>query len=504
VRHPISTAPKDGEFVIIVDDTSGRFDVAQWSTSQEWVRANGEPSKITPSHWNPIDAGAFARPPAQGGPPRQDPAPPEPCEPLALQHPEKAPGALIFAELPFTFGATPAPETAPPTPEDPLVSITPVEEPVLAVDPPPRSSRRWRFAASCAVALIVAAAVGLYWRSSMAAWPISNGSTFHVVEGQVQLAAQALRNLGQWVQRPSPAALDHTTRPDGAGDVRQAHAEAEDTSGTSARRLAETNKRLEILLGELAEARRTNGELDAQLRTQTARAQSLEQERDKASALAEQAGANRQDLAASAERSRNALEAEQARVAALTSELAGVRRDLETKAAAANKANEDVRQATRTAEATTSELRQTLHDERNRSAELARDLEAARREIESRTRAERLAKSQAVAAAPTGGLTTGEPTEAKGTPEAAKLVARASALLAQGDIGAARIVLESAVEAGSARASFALAETYDPNILARWGTYGTRADASKARELYAKATAGGIREAKDRINALRQ
>jgi hypothetical protein len=57
---------------------------------------------------------------------------------------------------------------------------------------------------------------------------------------------------------------------------------------------------------------------------------------------------------------------------------------------------------------------------------------------------------------------------------------------------------------GSAKASFALAETYDPRILSSWGTYGTRGDAAKAREFYAKATVGGIQEAKDRLNALRQ
>ena len=48
-----------------------------------------------------------------------------------------------------------------------------------------------------------------------------------------------------------------------------------------------------------------------------------------------------------------------------------------------------------------------------------------------------------------------------------------------------------------------LAETYDPLILSTWGTYGTRGDATKARELYAKAHAGGIQEAKDRFDALR-
>jgi hypothetical protein len=82
------------------------------------------------------------------------------------------------------------------------------------------------------------------------------------------------------------------------------------------------------------------------------------------------------------------------------------------------------------------------------------------------------------------------------------LLARASALLGQGNIGAARIVLERAVDTGSARASFMLAETYDPLVLSAWKTYGTRGDVTKARELYAKALAGGIQEAKDRSVAL--
>ena len=63
-------------------------------------------------------------------------------------------------------------------------------------------------------------------------------------------------------------------------------------------------------------------------------------------------------------------------------------------------------------------------------------------------------------------------------------------------------MLERAAETGSAQASFMLAETYDPIILSTWGTYGTRGEAAKARELYAKAHAGGIQEAKDRFDAL--
>jgi hypothetical protein len=88
--------------------------------------------------------------------------------------------------------------------------------------------------------------------------------------------------------------------------------------------------------------------------------------------------------------------------------------------------------------------------------------------------------------------------------EAVRLMARASLLRDQGNIGAARIVLERAAETGSASALFALAETYDPLSLSAWGTFGTRGDVAKAQELYANALAGGVQEARDRLNALRQ
>ena len=81
-------------------------------------------------------------------------------------------------------------------------------------------------------------------------------------------------------------------------------------------------------------------------------------------------------------------------------------------------------------------------------------------------------------------------------------MARATMLLGQGNIGAARIILQSAADMGSAPALFALAETYDPAVLSAWGTLGTQGDVGRARELYVNALANGIQEAKDRLNAL--
>jgi hypothetical protein len=85
--------------------------------------------------------------------------------------------------------------------------------------------------------------------------------------------------------------------------------------------------------------------------------------------------------------------------------------------------------------------------------------------------------------------------------DAARLIARAKLLIAQGDIGGARMVLERAAESGSAPAVFALAETYDAAVLSAWGTFGTHGDSARAQQLYAEALAGGIQEAKARLKA---
>ena len=92
---------------------------------------------------------------------------------------------------------------------------------------------------------------------------------------------------------------------------------------------------------------------------------------------------------------------------------------------------------------------------------------------------------------------------APSSPDVARLIARATTLLGQGNIGAARAVLERAVESGDPQAHFMLAETYDPTVLAKWGALGTRGEAEKARAHYARAYAGNIQEAKNRLDALR-
>lgn len=223
----------------------------------------------------------------------------------------------------------------------------------------------------------------------------------------------------------------------------------------------------------------------------------------------------------------------------LARDLAKANRELDAQTERASKASEEVARVKQAGERDSAELRSLLLRERGRAEGLERDLALARQD-----KAALLAKipPAALPLASTGLAATGkaareEPLSAPARPiqsqrgapdkpvqdqaiaarsqndapvnpneavQAAKLIARASVLLEQGNIGAARIVLERAVEMGSAQASFSLAETYDPLILPNFGTYGTQGDLTKARTLYARAEAGGIKEAKARSEALRR
>lgn len=84
-----------------------------------------------------------------------------------------------------------------------------------------------------------------------------------------------------------------------------------------------------------------------------------------------------------------------------------------------------------------------------------------------------------------------------------RLLARANALLQQADISGARQLLEHALEHGSARAAFMLAETYDAHVLQLWRARGISGDLAKARELYERAQAGGVEDAPERIKMLK-
>jgi len=540
MRHTIDTAPRNGEFVIIVDDASNRFDIAQWLVSREWVREDGKPSQITPSHWSPIAIGEnrpFSLNAVKA--PQQD-------EPIPVPSRDEAP------HEPSTDDFVPAHIASAP-------AIVPHVESQTAAVPRPR-----RFVTSIAVALVAALLIGLSFHAELESLLARYPSLQTTFEKQIQQASQEAH---QPQVEPNPAGVPLNAR-----------------SGApvpEAQPLSVSSERHNALANELAEARRSLDAINLQLRLETAKAQSFEQqlqrEQERTAALTSELAEVRRDfdtrMTSSSKASEEAVqsarmqeamtaalqrsfEEERSRSAALASELATARRDLGTRAASSSNAVDELAQLRKTTEGTTAELRQSLQQEREKVSALASELATARRDLETRAAAssnavEELAqlrktteattaelrqslqqeREKVAALAPdlqstkrmSGALQSPGPTSSgengqtkpvaaerpvtpavQGDPEAVGLMARAKVLLAQGNIGAARIVLERAVEMGSAEASFALAETYDPRILSSWGTYGTRGDTSKARELYAKALAGGIQQAKDRFDALRQ
>ena len=71
--------------------------------------------------------------------------------------------------------------------------------------------------------------------------------------------------------------------------------------------------------------------------------------------------------------------------------------------------------------------------------------------------------------------------------EIAILLKRGQDTLNNGDLVAARLLLQRAAAAGSADGALALAQTFDPAVIGRLGAIGVVADAAKAREWYQKA-----------------
>jgi len=83
------------------------------------------------------------------------------------------------------------------------------------------------------------------------------------------------------------------------------------------------------------------------------------------------------------------------------------------------------------------------------------------------------------------------------------LLNRVTSLLGQGDIGAARAVLNRLVRENNAKAAFILAQSYDPVVLSQSGrVVGMRPDPELARSLYQQALRGGVTEAKAALDTL--
>lgn len=83
--------------------------------------------------------------------------------------------------------------------------------------------------------------------------------------------------------------------------------------------------------------------------------------------------------------------------------------------------------------------------------------------------------------------------------EIAQMMKKGQDLMANGDVSSARLMYLRAAEAGEALAAFALAETYDPLVLAKGGI---PPDVAQAQAWYAKARDMGAPQASERLERL--
>ncbi len=288
--RPIETAPKDGQVIILEDGAMGTYEVAHWSPFGEWVGENGEPSKITPTHWYPM--------PPWYPMPRDESVLQEHDESVLQEHKESS--------------------------------------------NPSQVGRARRRLAAIAATLIAAAFIGLNFRSEVAAYVTRYAGQQDIV-GIIKIGRQV---VAQETRLPSkdmgktalPASRQTEANQAGAPEEAQ-QAQQVALAAVPEAQQSLTEEPAQALAQELTEARRAEFE---QLRAEAAKSvQSLEQERDKTAAVAQEAAAVRRDLTGSIVHHRQALEEERARGAALASELAQARREVETQIALLRKAGDE-------------------------------------------------------------------------------------------------------------------------------------------------------------------
>jgi hypothetical protein len=102
-------------------------------------------------------------------------------------------------------------------------------------------------------------------------------------------------------------------------------------------------------------------------------------------------------------------------------------------------------------------------------------------------------------ASPAQPLSPPHPRPAMGTQEIKLLLEQGKQFTAVGDVVTARIVLQRVADADVAAGALALAETFDPAVLAKQGVRGVQGDADQARHWYERARELGSDEATHRL-----
>ena len=137
MRRFIETAPRDGTFVILEEDASGKYKIACWSPeARGWVDESDKPIKITPAYWHTM----------HGKDLQQETDPSFHLRCAASQTP-------IAHAMIASRSVTPTPPT-----------VAAVGAWTAPIETKPASQSRWKFTAtSIAASLLVAAFTSIYF-----------------------------------------------------------------------------------------------------------------------------------------------------------------------------------------------------------------------------------------------------------------------------------------------------------------------------------------------------
>lgn len=487
MRRGIETAPRDGQNVILEDDTKEGYELAHWSIPEgAWVGQNGKPFDFTPSYWIAMHRTEQSAS-LEEAKSRFDlmPGTEVPLisyragQPLAEETGSdggELRRVLSIAKLGEPQKSFTAPNNVPlVTPKSSADLVPPLDQKIIDdryFRPPP--NRRSAYSAIGA-AMVLASLMGICFRAQFGAYVRQHAppiDSLNVATSEGQPISDAPQR--QTEAQPRPQESDPERRQTLEAEQRAAMAASQQT-------LQQRENRLLALENELAKVRQ-----DFETRTANA------------SKVINDAAQSKQTVKI-AEELRQALRQEREKSRALEDQLA--RSDVD-QTTLSRKTGDETRSG-QVAEKSTAVERDGATQQRNQSEQFSNSPTGPTdalatgwfgRDVQDRSNDQKAARTEAAAAGQLGRA------EGRG---ATLLVESADALLARRYFGAARGVLTRAAATGNPEAIFKLAETYDPLILSAWKATRTRGDVKKARELYDKAYEGGVKKARDRSNALR-
>ncbi len=354
MRYAIKIAPKNGQFVIIEDGDHGIYDVAQWSTKLSiWLNRSAKPTKIKPTHWHPLSRDEYFQVEKDDWPyiPRVSPSTWR-CKSLVVAGAFAAVAVLLFYATRDSAQQKPATSAQ-------LASQALPSQDSKSAHPAPLQGDDNQFPAS------IEAPQGAHRPLNEAPLASEPGQAHSRAEAmQAIIIAEELAEVAARCKELGPITAQHPK----AQDCERAEL-ATLTNGLATARPESK--------AQATQLRKADDEAGQLKQAQTAEnGQSQQQVRQNAAALAETA-ALREAQGTSGAQQRQVLDEGGVRHAARSDEFVIAEREIETLEARLRDAADQIGQLKR-AETMLAELQQSLQQERDKAASLARQMQSMR------------------------------------------------------------------------------------------------------------------------------